>query len=245
MLNFIVCEDDKKFQTELIEQIHQYMMKFNIDYNVYPLQDYGSDFERIAKEEIGFKVYLFDIKTENGTGIDATRYIRETIKDRISQIIIITNFNEYRYDALGNRLEVLDFISKVDDCKNRVEKALELSVEKYQTPQNSIIYKYNDMIRRIEFNKILYIEKEKGCKRCNIYTIDDEPVKIPMSLVEVEKKLDAKKFIQIHRGIIVNIEKIDTYDIKNSEIVFINGQTINTIAREKRKELVKKITIHS
>lgn len=240
MLNYIVCENDKEFRDGIKKQIETYMMRVDIDYEIYTYKDYGKEFEEIANKDIGFKMYLLDIKTGYGTGIDAARYIRESIRDWNALIVIITAFSEYRYEALGNRLGLLDFISKIDNCKKKVEEAIEIGIMNYRNRHKSLSYEYNHTIYKIEYRNILYIEKEQESKRCEIHT-NHGNYKVPMSLVEIEEQID-NRFIKVHRSMIVNTDKIEAYDMKGNTITFSNGQTTSLIARSKRKELIKHVT---
>ena len=52
------------------------------------------------------------------------------------------------------------------------------------------------------------------------------------------KKLD-DRFIKCYRNIIINLDQIEKYKIKEGTIIFKNGQTINNISRNQKKEIVK------
>ncbi len=81
MINFIICEDEKTLRDETKKIIVSYMMNHDIDYKIYEFDCYDKKFEQIIKKDIGFKIYLLDIITKNGTGIDAARIIREKYDD--------------------------------------------------------------------------------------------------------------------------------------------------------------------
>lgn len=240
MINFILCEDDKEFRRELKNQITNFMIRSNVEYKVYEFSNYDQKFEEIVKKDIGFKVYFLDIKTKYGSGIDAARYIREEEDDWISLIVIITAFSEYRYEALSNRLFLLDFINKLDNCKGKVNEALKIVMKNYGTREKSFSYEYNYTLHRIEFRNIIYIEKEQDSKRSIINTTYGI-FKVPMGLNEISKKLD-ERFIKLHRSMLANMDKIVEYDIRSNTITFENGQTTNLIARNKKKELIENVT---
>lgn len=237
MLNFIVCEDEPEFARKMKKVIENYMMNFDMDYKYYGLDGYDRRFEKLVKDDIGFKIFFLDIKTNLGSGLDAARKIREEYDDWISIIVIVTAFSEYRYEALGNRLYLLDFINKMDDCDNRVMEALKKAMKNYDNRHKSLSYEYNHIIHKIEFRHIVYIEKEQDSKRCVIKTTYGTQL-IPKSLVEVGKFLD-KRFIKVHRSMIVNLDQVKEYDMKNSKITFKNNDYTHLIARSKKKELGK------
>ncbi len=238
----MVCEDDVTFLENMKKIIENFMMNYDIEYKIYTFTGYGKKFEKLASEEIGFKVYFLDIKTKTGSGVDAARYIREELDDWSSMIAIVTAFSEYRYEALGNRLFLLDFISKVDNCKKRVQEALNVAMKHYDSREKALTYEYNHILRKIEYRHIIWIEKEQESKRCIIQTSYGE-FAIPKTLIEVEKLLD-ERFIKIHRSLIINEDQIEEYDIANGEIKFKNGKKTNLIARSKKKELINYVTNH-
>ena len=215
-------------------------MNYDIDYKIYTFTGYGKRFEKIVKEEIGFKIYFLDIKTKTGSGIDAARYIREEQDDWVSLITIVTAFSEYRYEALGNRLFLLDFISKVDNCKQKVIETLKAAMKNYDKREKSLSYEYNYVVHKIDFRHIIYIEKEQDSKRCIIRTSYEDFI-IPKALTELTTLLD-ERFLKVHRSLIVNLDQIEQYEIKSGEITFKNGEKTHLVARDKKKELISRVT---
>ena len=239
MLNFIVCEDDKIFQQEIKEEIEKFMMRSDVDYKIFLFSNYGKDFEDMAKKDIGFKMYFLDIKTKCGSGIDAIRYIREELDDWTSMIVIVTAFSEYRYEVLSNRLYLLDFINKLDDCRKKIKENLAIVLKNYNNKEKCLTFQYNYVVQKVEYRHILYIEKEMDSKHCIIHTTY-EPFKIAKTISELEGILD-NNFLKVHRSIIVNLNKIKKYDIRKNEITFDNNKKMNAISRDKKKELIEHV----
>ena len=243
VLNFIVCDDEKEFRDLITTEIEKYMMNYDISYKVYEFETYDAEFEKVAKAELGFKAYFFDIKTKNGSGLDAARYIREELDDWNSIIVIVTAFSEYRYEALSNRLYLLDFVSKFDNCKLKIKEILKIIYKNYNSREKCLNYEYNYMLYKIELKNIIYIEKEQDSKRCIIYTTYGT-FKAPFTLTSLAKHLD-KRFLKVHKSLILNLDKISTYDIKENEVLFANGMSTNLISRAGRKELIENVTNNS
>ena len=239
MINFIICDDNKNFRNHVQRLVDSYMMKSDIDYKTYIFEEYNNDFKKLARKDIGFKVYLLDIRTKNSSGLDAARMIREELDDWVSIILIITSFSEYRYEALGNRLYLLDFISKVDNCDTRIEDNLNKALKNYNNRYNCLSYELNHIIKRIEFRHIIYIEKEQDSKRCIIKTIYGEQI-IRKNLREVIKLLD-NSFMKIHRSLIVNLDYIKEYDASENVITFKNKEQTHLISRKYKKELIERV----
>ena len=240
MLNFVVCDEEKEFRELIIKEIDKFMMNYDTEYKKYECESYEEDFEELAKKDMGFKVYFFDIKTKNGSGLDAARFIREELDDWNSIIIIVTAFAEYRYEALSNRLYLLDFISKFDNCKAKLKETLKIIYKQYNSREKCLSYEYNYTLYKIELKNIIYIEKEQDSKRCIIHTTYGN-FKAPFTLSAISKQLD-KRFLKVHKSLILNVDKISTYDIKENEVLFVNGTSTNLISRAGKKELIEYVT---
>ncbi|MGN0973626.1 MAG: LytR/AlgR family response regulator transcription factor [Bacilli bacterium] len=239
MLNFIICDDSKEFRDNLQKTIDSYMMKLDMDYKTYEYADYNKEFRNVVKSDIGFKIYFLDIRMGEASGIDAARMIREEFDDWSSIIIVVTSFSEYRYEALGNRLYLLDFVSKVDGCEKRIEENIKRALKNYNNTEKSITYELNHVIKRIEYRHILYIEKEQDSKRCIIKTIYGDQL-IRKNLSEVEKMLD-RTFMKVHRSLIVNLDLLKEFNVSENKLTFKNGESIYLVARKYKKELIDRV----
>ncbi len=239
MINFIVCEDIKELANKYKKEIDKFMMNYDIDYKCYIFKDYDKTWETIAKKEIGFKIYLLDIVTKNGSGLDAARLIREEYDDWASMIIIITSYPEYKYEALGKRLMLVDFINKLDNSEQKLKDAFNICMKNYDKKYQSLKYIYKNTAYNIEYRNIIFIEKEQDSKRCLIQT-DHGKFYIQGSLNEVLKKLD-NRFFKCHRSLIVNLNQIERYNLKENIIYFKNKTKNTLIARNKKKELMERV----
>lgn len=239
MLNFIICDDSKEFRDNLQKIIDSYMMKLDMDYKTYEYADYNKEFRNLVKSDIGFKIYFLDIRMGEASGIDAARMIREEFDDWSSIIIVVTSFSEYRYEALGNRLYLLDFVSKSDGCEKRIEENIKRALKNYNNTEKSITYELNHIIKRIEYRHILYIEKEQDSKRCIIKTIYGDQL-IRKNLGEVEKLLD-RTFMKVHRSLIVNLDLLKEFNVSENKLTFKNGESIYLVARKYKKELIDRV----
>ena len=181
MINFIICDDNEKIALDIKEIIDKFMMKnkteykthlfndlddnfmrekklvnnfmmnYDADYKITDFSDYTEEFFQAMYDETCFKIYLLDIQTDTNSGLNVARRIREEQDDWISIIIIITAFGEYRYEALGTRLYLLDFINKVYDCEDKIRDTLEIAMKYYDNRRKSLRFEYNYIMKNIEF----------------------------------------------------------------------------------------------
>lgn len=239
MINFIVCDDKRDFGKYVKKVITNFMMNYEEDYQLYYFSGYNDSFHELVKKDIGFRVYILDIMTDEGSGIDAAREIREKYDDWSSIIIIVTSHEEYRFEALSNRLYLMDFINKLSNCENNIIDALTRVMKSYNCRHKSLGFEYNHTYHKIDFKDIICIEKEQDSKRCLIKTIYGESV-IPGTLNDVLKKLD-ERFLKVHRSLIINIDNLESYDSKKNLLTFKNGTTSYLVSRDKKKELINRV----
>lgn len=237
MLNFIVGEDNEKISLRTKQIIESYMMNYDKEYKIELFKDYGKNFKKYAKSANGFKVFFLDIKTQEGSGLDAARYIREELDDWNSIIVIITSYTEYKYEALGNRLFLLDFISKFEDCEARIKDCLKIILKNYDNREDSLSFIYNHVMKKIEYRNIVFIEKEQDSKRCIINSTYGNHY-INDTLNNVYTKLDSR-FLKVNRSLIVNTDFIDEFDMKTNKLIFTNGNYTHLVSKNGRKELLK------
>ena len=235
MIEFIVCEDERDFCVIYKSIIEKIMMKYDIEYNVNVYSGYTRNWKKAAQNNSLFKVYILDLKTKEGSGLDAARYIREELDDWQSMIIIVTAYPEYKYEALGKRLMLIDFVSKLDNLNQRLSQAIQISLKNYDKRPNSLKYSYKNMVYNIEFQKIVYIEKEQDNKRCIIKALDNDYY-IQGNLKSIESKLD-DRFKKCNRSYIINVEQLQSYNRKTNILTFKNGIELYAVSRDKKKEI--------
>jgi len=236
MIEFIICEDDKELSLLYKNIIDKIMMNYDIDYQLDIHDGYDKNWKNKTTND-NFKVYILDLKTKEGTGLDAARYIREELDDWQSMIIVVTAYPEYKYEALGKRLMLVDFVSKLDNLNQRLEQAIKISLKNFDKRPNTLKYEYKKVLYSIEYQNIIYIEKEQDNKRCIIKTAKKDYY-IQGNLSSIEKILDYR-FLKCSRSYIINLEQVQSYNPKSNILTFKNGIELYAVSRNKKKEIIK------
>ena len=239
MLNFIIYDDEKQFLQRNKQIIDNCMMNYDYDYKCHSFDEYNDKFESIIKSNNGLKIYLPDIEAKNKSGLDIVRLIREKYNDWSSIIIMITSHEELKYDALSNRLYLMDFINKLENVEEILKEDIKRIVESYTNSSESIVYEFNHNLKRIDYKNIIYISKEKDSKKCIIHTVYGN-YPIGGTICDVLNKLN-DKFIKISRSTIINVNQVSEYDIANNEILFLNGEKTTDISRLCKKDVIKRV----
>ena len=234
MLSFVICEDEKVLATEYKNEVDKFMMNYDHEYQIKIFSGYSDEFYKYAKTTEDFKVYLLDIKTPEGSGLDAARIIREEYDDWTSMIMIVTSYNEYKYEALGKRLLLVDFINKLDKCKDRIKEALEICMKHYDNRPKTLRYTYKNVVYCFDFAQIVSIDKEQDSKRCIINLSNKTSVPYQGTISKLMTILD-ERFERISRGTIINTDYIQKVDLKETSITLKSGQKTYASANELRK----------
>lgn len=235
MLNFILYDDNISFLKELDKIITTYMMNLDIEYEIHKYNKCDQNMKKIIIDDLPNKIYFLDIETKDESGLDIFRMIRETQGDWHSLVLIVTNHNEYKYEALGNRLYLFDFINKLDAFKENVRTALDRIVKIYVTDSQCIKIKKDSNLYKISFRDIVSLNKQKGVNKLIIKT-KYEDIEINSSLKNIEKLLN-DDFLKVSSSNIVNKMHIYRFDKINNKIIFDDMSETVDISRRNRKRL--------
>ena len=241
MISFVIFEDAKVLATEYKNEIDKFMMRYDHEYNCKLFSGYGKEFNHYAKTNTDFKIYLLDIKTNEGSGLDAARMIREELNDWTSMIIIITSYNEYKYDAFGKRLMLVDFINKLDKCIAHLHQSLEICMKYYDTRPKALKFVYKNNVYNVDYREIVYIDKEQDSKRCILHLINKESMPYPGTINHLIEILD-NRFVKVSRSSIINSDHINKFDIKENTIRFKNGEKLDSVSRYLKKGVIENVT---
>ena len=235
MINFIIYEDEQYFLDLYSNIIHKFMGSSNDQYKIFLYAEYSEEMMNTIKNLVGQNIYILDIEVKEKSGLDLAREIRIFKKTMNDQIIIATAHQDMVQNAFHKKILMVDFISKFDDLS---EKLLLCFHEIYEifNANKFFSFKQDSEIKRIPYNDILFIEKDKIDDCLYIETLNDR-FKYRGNITKVENMLkDDQRFFKTHRGCIVNIFKITKIEPSIPAIYFDNKFT-NCLSRDKRKEL--------
>lgn len=232
MLNFIICDDNKIIRENVNKVITKLMLPTDIEYKVIEFEKYDKDFAQLIDRKTEKKIYILDVEINCHSGLDVARKIRE--KDWESIIIILTAHYELAYEAFKNRLLLLDFLSKFDNYEHNLYEALKTAL-KISHNKKQLSFESKRTSYRIDFDEILYIYKDTENRKTVIKTFSKD-YSVALNLNEIETMLP-ETFIKTHRACVVNSNNIKTVDFKENIIVFKNGEKINLLSKNYRKDV--------
>lgn len=233
MINFIVADDNKMMCNTVKDVIMKTMMKNTTDYKIHCFDDYDKDFMSFIKEPLPNKIYFLDIETQSASGIDVARVIRKTDMDSI--IIFITAHDELSSVVAKEQFMILTFICKFDNFAKKVKEAT-LKALQVLGKKTVISFKDNGAIYTIPIKSILYITRD-SVERKTIIKTDVTAYKTNKTINEI-KELACDNLKQTHRACLVNEERVVKIDKKGGIITFDNGETVDLLSYNYKKELV-------
>lgn len=232
MVKFVIYDDEKSFRNNIKESITNVMSELDIEYKIEEFDKYNNKMMKTINDDSS-KIYIMDIEIPGGmSGIDVARRIRT--KDWNSIIILVTSHVDMGYEALKAQIMLLDFISKFNDCKGSLEKTVKKAINKIDN-KKVLIFENSEMTYKVYTDDIIYILKDSIDRKCIIKT-DYNEITVNETITSLSNMLDSRFFLS-HRSCIVNTEKITMIDWKNGIVYFQNGDTIDYLARNKKKEL--------
>ena len=239
MINFIIYEDNKKWQEYYKNCILKIIGQNNLKYNILIFEKYEKSLDEKLNNLIGKKIYLLDLKVPGKSGLDLARNIR-TSGDWFSPIIIVTFHNHFKNEGYTSKILMLDFIVKNENINEQITSSLKLAL-KINESQLSFNFTINHELYQIPYNDIFYFEKNKNDNYTNIIT-KTKSYKIKKSIKELSHKFENISFLfKTHQSCIVNLNNILKVDFTNHTIYFSPPIKTQLLSRENKKYLKEQI----
>lgn len=238
MINFIIYEDNKKWQQHYKSAILKVIGNKQDKYQILLFDKYSKEMKRKMESLIGKNIFLLDIKVPGKSGLDLAREIRNT-GDWLSQIIIISYDISFKEEGFTSKILMLDFIDKNENLEENIRSAIVVAL-RIHAEYKAFKFSYCNELYQIPYDDILYFEKNLNNNYTSIITKTKE-YKIKQSIKNIEIELStAPQFFKTHQSCIVNLKRIDHVDFSENIIYFPNHE-INLLSRNKKKALKEKI----
>lgn len=215
ILMMIIIDDDFRMSEKIKDELAAYQIK---DVHTFTSTK-DCSLEMIMKADLIF----LDIEMPDENGLDFAKRIRK--KDPNKKIIFISSHEEYVFDSFA--LQPFFFIRKTNliaDFKRAIE-TYQLDLERNA---RYLIIKYNRELKKIDFNKIIFIEKYKDY--VILHLTDEAKVKLNQPLKSIIKEL-SDSFCMINRSIVINLYHLVKID--NIFVIMSNDEKLE-ISRRKR-----------
>ena len=236
MINFIICSIEKAFSDLCSNVVEKFFMNYDVSYKCHYCSNYEKDLDNYIKEDLEFKVYLLCGIINEVTYLDVANKIRKENGDWTSIILVVDSTNIYKYSVFSARLQVLDYINRFDNFKKELDEDLEKCINIYDNRPRSLKIKHYNYNEVVLYKDIIYIEKVKDSKCCNIKTIYGDKT-YTGTLTYLYQKLNDKRFIKTHQSFIVNKDYIDDYYNKENIIKLKNSDDVVLVSKNYKKDI--------
>ena len=235
MVNFIICDDNEFFLMEIYKVVNDFCLNKRINFEIHVFKNYDNNFFDIVKQELDNKVYILDIETPSGNGIDVAKKIRN--KDLNSFFIFISSYTaKYINQVVSSDTMFIGYISKRKNYHEELLKKLK-KIFKLGFQKNIIRFKDQGIIYTFDMRNIIYIEADSKKRRSIIHTQSGK-TEVRLTLKKLMQVLDYR-FEYSHRSCIINHEQVFYIDTIVKIVKFKNGTTINLLS----DSFIKKIRL--
>lgn len=199
MLNFAVCDDDRKTADEISDRLYSYFKEKNKEINISELYDGNS----LLCSSKSFDAVFLDIKMPNPDGMETARLLRKSGFDGF--VIFITILEDYVYDSF--ELSPFDYIVKPIN-EERFLRTLSRLNNELESQKRTLIIQNNGEKRIIPVNEIVYCEVID--RQSFIHTKSGETISFYEKIENLESSLN-RAFFKCHRSYIVNLSYITAF----------------------------------
>lgn len=233
MIKFVLVEDNNMQRKNIKTLLIKYMMKNNMEYDIIEFDDYNMELEQLINENEFNYIYILDYEVPSTDALDISRKIREN--DWTSPIIISSVHGKLAFEAFKQRLQILDFIDKLDSFENELFKSLDICFMQFNKKRKSFRFKIRGVDYNIDYNKILYIYRDTIARKVVIVT-DNNEYKMNKNIKDLIKLLDSR-FKITHKACIVNMDRVEALIWRENKIIFDNKKEIYLLSKTHKKEL--------
>ena len=203
MYKICICDDDNNFVEHLKKKIKEIATKENLNIEILQFSSGKSLLFELEETNWDVDIFFIDILMPDISGIETAKVLREW--GNKSQIIFFTSSKEHVFDAFD--VMPLHYLVKNEVTEDTIKKILLKAVS--LAKQNKIqrfYYKVGHTLKCVDVQDILYFEIKN--RILYMYCLNDYNDKFYFTMKKLEKSIDKKKFIRIHRSYLVNLYNI-------------------------------------
>lgn len=228
-MNIAIVDDMPRELSRISQILNEYGKEHNISIDINTFQS-GEELLKVYRP-LQYTLIFMDIYMDGMTGVDAARKIRET--DKKTLIVFLTTSPEHTFDAFD--VHAYGYIIKVpedESLRSDIFRTLD-DVILLCTPSEDVITVSADGEDRIiPFSSIVYAQAEKNYIK--ITDSNNETCRTRMTFSYMFSLLNNdSRFMQINRGLLINMDYIDTFG--KDTCVLKGGYSLPINVREHKK----------
>ncbi len=173
-----------------------------------------------------FDCIFLDIEIGQMSGIDVSKYLRETLKNETTEIIYVSSHSQYAIDLFD--FDPITFLLKPID-QEKLILAFKKFLKRLKISEEVFAFKNGRELYRVPLKDILYFESSDH--KIILHTTKQD-YKFYDKMDRLVSLLEAQKFLSVHKSYLVNSKHIQKYEY---EVITIDNGMIIPIAQSKRK----------
>ncbi|MDR0919793.1 MAG: LytTR family DNA-binding domain-containing protein [Oscillospiraceae bacterium] len=232
ILNIAICDDDEKISGTIEDFINQTCQPLKIQFNS-DVYFHGEDLCKRLKDGECYDIIFLDIELISTNGIEVGLFIRDNIKDEITQIVYISWNSNYSLQLFD--INPLNFLIKPITYES-IEKVINKFLKITNFWANSFTYSKNHCKFKVKLQDIMYFESFGKKIIIHLKNQDEEFYGKLRDIYETQ--LLKYDFLFINQSYIVNFDYVKTFGY---EQVILSNDTFLTISQPKRKTIRKRL----
>lgn len=228
MYKIAICDDEDKILEDLLEAIKLNILRLNIKVEYFTTSDSEELLRYLENEEP--HILFLDINMPKFDGMDIGEFLMN--KESNTSLIFVTSYDELVYQSF--KYHPFGFIRK-SHFHEEIYDNLKSVMKTLEDKKDSLTIKSGNELIKIEINKIRYFEAEQNyvvvfTDKCNY--------RFRETLGNLEKELEGKGFLRVHRGYMVNQKWVFIF---NSREIKLQDGCIIPIGRSYWEEVKKQL----
>lgn len=225
MLSIAVCDDIALECTQLARQIRR--IAKTSGYDIILREFYTG--QSLLQSTESFDILFLDIKMPDINGMELARLLRR--REETCLLVFVTAVSEYVFEAYD--VEAFAYLVK-PATDEQLHKVLSRASEKLRKESTEfLLVSSQHLVRKIPLKDIVYMEAMG--RILVIHTLQDV-VETYGQIGLMEKRLSGKNFFRCHKGYLINLKYVDTFDktqiyMETKEIVLLAKRRYDDFAR--------------
>jgi len=210
MYKIAICEDEGYYAKKIRQMLENLLREREKEGEIEVFES-GEDLCRDLERIKTYDMIFLDVKLQKMNGIEVAEVIRGVNRDVL--LAFISAYAEYAHR--GYRLETLRYIlkSQLDD---ELPECFDAMLEKLERREKIIRLKFACGLKEIKLESIVYIRSFSRKMLFHLYEDKLNQLEAYGKMYEMEKRLEGRGFLKIHRSYLVNTKYI--YEIKSGEV---------------------------
>lgn len=230
MYHIAVCDDNQEEAHLISRMAREIMAQREIEAQVDLFFDPESLLDKLQQVQNQYDLFLLDILMEERNGIQLAQALRQ--RGYRGKLIYITVSRDYAID--GYKVKADDYLLKPVE-KDTLDQAIGRVLPRLET----VLLETTGGMKILQLQQILYAE---STGHYVLIQLGDkgEPLRLRATLLQVQQKLGAEKFVRCHKGYLVNLAQVREVRVSTSQILLHGGDAI-PLGRQYRYEVQKAV----